>query len=468
MTDDPAQFLHIGPPIPLPRHAHLFPNVTVPRTPNFNGKGAAIKSFSVFSWFNLTGFRIDILHPLAEPDFSKKPLWMQDLIPPLKDDEIDRLDEAYRQRLRSLQGVDELVEKIVNILADAGELDNTFIFYTTDNGYHLGAHRIGMGKEFPYEEDIRVPLVARGPGIKENTVVSDLTLHVDLATTFTALAGHGFPRISDGKPLPLWDGFESDVRRQIASAANEAAERRPISELDDNSVPKPERTIFPIEFWEDGLDELTGRTFKNNTWKAVKITTAKHSFKYAVRCSGDRELYDLLVDRYEINNLFPPKTKFSDLSKELARVASRADALLSILSVCKRGSCLDPFKVLGNLPHGIQVSSFEEALDPKFDAYFDGLVKFGYKVCSPYPDPASEISFLSDVLTKYGKAKILGVADGKLAGTNLEGPVARGGAGKVVPMDGPLERLAQPLPEHLANWDLEPLYASIEARNYYK
>ncbi|KAI9032020.1 arylsulfatase 2 precursor [Hyaloraphidium curvatum] len=436
-VSDPSG-LKIAPPIPLPRHAHLFPNVTVPRTPNFN-----------------------------EPDFSKKPLWMQDLIPQLKDDEIVRLDEAYRQRLRSLQGVDELVEKIVTILDDAGELDNTYIFYTTDNGYHLGAHRLGMGKEFPYEEDIRVPLVVRGPGVEKNTKVPDLTLHVDLATTFTALAGQGLPRISDGKPLPLWKGFEEDIRRQsgLAAASDEV---KPLSDLDDVAARKPRRDIFPIEFWEDGLDELTGRFFQNNTWKAVKITTPSRSFKYAVRCSGDRELYDLKADPYEINNLLPPGTGIADLPAPLVRVASRADALLSILGLCKRGSCLDPFKVLARVPGGISAADFEDALDEKHDAFFNGLVKFGFRACLQYPDPANEISFLSDILAKHGKAKILGVADGKLSGTTLDGPTAPRDGRDVEPVVGALERLAEPLPVHLASWDLKPLYESLGARNYFK
>ncbi|KXS21503.1 Arylsulphatase [Gonapodya prolifera JEL478] len=407
--------IKVSAPVPLPRHAHLFPNVTVPRTPNFN-----------------------------EPDFSKKPLWMLD-IPLLSDHDIDRLDEAYRQRLRTLQGVDELVDKVVTLLEEAGELENTYIFYTTDNGYHLGAHRLGMGKEFPYEEDIRVPLIVRGPGIKMNTVVNDLTLHVDLAATFTALAGQGVPRISDGKPLPLFDGFVAKAK---------------------------ERSVFPIEFWEEALDELTGRRYPNNTWKAVKIETESGTFKYVVRCSGDYELYDLRADPYEINNLLPPRTDPSRLPAFLTRIANRADAFLSILALCKRTSCTDPFSVLRNVPGGISVTSFEEALSEEHDAFFAGLAKFKFKRCLNHYEIENEESFAADLVDRLGWAKALGLVEkGHLKGTTLDGHNVKMVMETVEQRDvvvGPLERRAEALPEHLATMDLTPLYEAISVKNFFK
>ena len=68
----------------------------------------------------------------------------------------DQIDEAYRKRAQSLQAIDEGIEAIVNTLKANGQLDNTYIFFTSDNGYHLGNHRQVLGKVAPYEEELRV------------------------------------------------------------------------------------------------------------------------------------------------------------------------------------------------------------------------------------------------------------------------------------------------------------------------
>ena len=72
------------------------------------------------------------------------------------------MDELHRKRLQSMLAVDDMIGDLVKSLHDSGELDNTYIFFTSDNGFHLGQHRLGAGKWTPYEEDIRVPLIVRG------------------------------------------------------------------------------------------------------------------------------------------------------------------------------------------------------------------------------------------------------------------------------------------------------------------
>ena len=75
--------------------------------------------------------------------------WIKDL-PPLNETVLEYNDHYQRQRLRSLQAVDEMLDGLVNQLEEAGVLDNTYIFYTTDNGYHISQHRMGPGKECGY------------------------------------------------------------------------------------------------------------------------------------------------------------------------------------------------------------------------------------------------------------------------------------------------------------------------------
>ena len=78
--------------------------------------------------------------------------------------------KAYRARAQCLAGIDELVVGLIGELRDQGVLNNTYIIFTSDNGYHIGNHMLGQGKSMPYEEDVRVPLYIRGPGIPEGQV----------------------------------------------------------------------------------------------------------------------------------------------------------------------------------------------------------------------------------------------------------------------------------------------------------
>jgi N-acetylglucosamine-6-sulfatase len=79
-------------------------------------------------------------------------------LPPLSDREIKQIDTQQENRAETLQAVDDLVKGVVNKLNDAGVVDNTYIFFTSDNGFQSGEHRIPLGKwRRPYEESIRMP-----------------------------------------------------------------------------------------------------------------------------------------------------------------------------------------------------------------------------------------------------------------------------------------------------------------------
>jgi arylsulfatase A-like enzyme len=127
--------------------------------------------------------------------------WIHDL-PYRNQTVIDYNDHYYRQRLRALQGVDELVDNLITHLEKSGKIDNTFIIYTSDNGFHISQHRLPPGKTCGFDEDIRVPFMMRGPGIPENHVQNTVTTHIDIAPTLFQLAGLRPRSDFDGTPIP--------------------------------------------------------------------------------------------------------------------------------------------------------------------------------------------------------------------------------------------------------------------------
>ena len=111
--------------------------------------------------------------------------------------------------------VEDLVQNIIDTLRATGQLDHTYVFFSSDNGFHMGQHRLDSGKDTGFEEDIRVPLVVRGPGVPARQVVDEMTANVDYAPTFAAIAGIEPPRFVDGRALlPLLNGKKPSAWRQ--------------------------------------------------------------------------------------------------------------------------------------------------------------------------------------------------------------------------------------------------------------
>lgn len=170
-------------------------------------------------------------HPPSydEPDISDKPSFEQRPRLKAKDIAEEKVDNGCR--LASLLAVDRSVASIVRALKDAGVLDNTLIVYTSDNGFLLGQHREAVGKNLPYEEAIRVPLLIRGPGIPAAKEISSPTVNADLAPTILDAAGvteaKDVRRPADGESLlPLAAGKVSEPDRAILiEGRNDAGER---------------------------------------------------------------------------------------------------------------------------------------------------------------------------------------------------------------------------------------------------
>jgi N-acetylglucosamine-6-sulfatase len=194
---------------------------------------------------------------------------------------------AYRKRLESLLAVDEGVAALVKVLKEQKIYKRTVLLFTSDNGYMLGEHRIVNDKVALYEPSIRVPLLMRGPGIPAGLRVPQQTANIDLAPTIAALAG-AKPRLKvDGVSLlPLLRG--GPFTRQDV-------------------------------LLERGL--LDG----NRIYTAIRTGT----FVYAEYATGERELYDLAADPYELVSRHDDPAYAAvaaDLARRLARLRNCAGA----------------------------------------------------------------------------------------------------------------------------------------------
>ncbi len=259
-----------------------------------------------------------------EKDVSDKPRWVADN-PSLSAEQRQYMEGLHRKRLQSMLAVDDMIGDLVDSLRESNELDDTYIFFTSDNGFHLGQHRLGAGKWTAYEEDIRVPLVVRGPGVPEGKTLPHMVLNNDLAPTFADLAGAKTPSFVDGRSLkPLLDAEPApleDWRRVFVVEG--VAERSEVPHppfITESSV-KPLLTGDPLpKDWRRNsaataeLSEGWGRPWQ----KALRTK----NYLYAEYKTGEHELYDLRRDPYQLDNFY--KTAPPDL---VARLEARLDAL---------------------------------------------------------------------------------------------------------------------------------------------
>lgn len=164
----------------------------------------------------LRSTRLERLPSFNEEDVTDKPYWIKE-ISQMTDEEIDCVDQIVQDRLESLRSVDDMVGTIVEALEETGRLENTVLFFTSDNGYLLGEHRLSQYKSYAYEESIRVPLYLRIPGISESEEIHQIVLNNDLAPTIADLAGATPGVVCDGRSLlPLLDDPErSDWRKRF-------------------------------------------------------------------------------------------------------------------------------------------------------------------------------------------------------------------------------------------------------------
>jgi N-acetylglucosamine-6-sulfatase len=238
---DRPLFLYVGfnaphaPSTPAPRDAGSYADATTPKTPAFD-----------------------------EADISDKPSFIRHQ-PPLSSAALARIKSRNDRALETLTEVDRQVARLVTALRDKGELGNTYLMFTSDNGYLDGEHRIEFGKLLAYDPSSRVPLLIRGPGIPNHANSAALVGNIDLAPTIAA--------VSRAEPSTEFDGH----------------------------------SLLPYADDPDRLDdrplEIESRVRDRSTYYAFPYTAIRTTrYLYVSYSTGDKELYDLRHDPFELTN----------------------------------------------------------------------------------------------------------------------------------------------------------------------
>jgi len=240
-----------------------------------------------------------------EADLSDKPGYVQSRSPLLSQENVDQITANYRARQESLLAVDEAVAAIVDQLRRSGVYDNTYIVFTSDNGFLQGEHRVRSGKMLPYDPSVRVPLLMSGPGIRRGTTSQELAGNIDLAPTLLDIADGRSGKTMDGRsllPYALDPGLRSERVLLLETGGQKPGRLEP-----DQGPVAPLRNIL--------------------TYKAVRT----EDYLYVAYRNGNRELYDMRRDPHQLDSRHDA-TRYADTRRALRRELNR-------LAECRGGTC---------------------------------------------------------------------------------------------------------------------------------
>jgi arylsulfatase A-like enzyme len=227
---------------------------------------------------------------ILEQDRSDKPNYVQ----------IQNIPQSVGRRtrrgqFRTLMSVDDLVGAVMHELDDAGELDDTFVFFISDNGLMWGEHGLRR-KAVPYMPSVHVPFLMRVPGRTEHVLDQRLVGNVDIAPTIMEAIG--------------------------LEATNAPMDGRSL--LDEFA-----RDRILMEYFDEKTDEGRSR-FDAPSWASIQTRRYQFTEYYSPTDHATlqfRELYDLDADPYQLDNLLgdadsgndPPPFAVQELSVQLAR-----------------------------------------------------------------------------------------------------------------------------------------------------
>jgi N-acetylglucosamine-6-sulfatase len=216
----------------------------------------------------------------------------------------------YQNALASLRSIDDGVQQVINTLGAMHRLRNTYVIFTSDNGFFYGEHRLTGGKFLAYEPSTHLPFLIRGPGIKPNTSTGELAANIDIAPTILELAHVEADKSIDGRSLVpfLLDPslrtrrpilFESFVETNDVEENGGGPAAAPVGVAAGNTgggaqINERPRSALPRK--RSGASASIVAPPKD--YEGIRLGP----YKYIEWPDGEKELYDLNKDPYELNN----------------------------------------------------------------------------------------------------------------------------------------------------------------------
>ena len=262
---------------PAPRHAGAFATAPLPIDASFN-----------------------------EKNVKDKPGWIRKISrfgPGL----IAKIQTRYQHRLETLLSVDDAIQRIVDELSAKGQLANTYLIFTSDNGFMQGQHRLHQGKFAPYEPSIQVPLMIRGPGIPPGSQPRTLVWNGDITDTILKIAGArpGLPQ--DGRSLLPYarDPNLRSFRPILIETGPPGATNEPGTPVSAASGRRVHFSKYVKNLDQDHTAQIA-RAIVAPRYRAIR--TGRYLLvKYS---DASRELYDLKLDPLELDSRYKDSRYF--------------------------------------------------------------------------------------------------------------------------------------------------------------
>jgi N-acetylglucosamine-6-sulfatase len=246
-----------------------------------------------YDWFKGARHPHSRAEGFDEGNVSDKPRFIRDA-PHLTPIEKRIYRVYYQKQLDSLRTIDDGVKVVLDTLGQMHRLRNTYVIFTSDNGFFFGEHRLLGGKFLAYEPATHLPFLIRGPGIKPDSETGELAANIDIAPTLLELAGVKADKSFDGRSLVPY--LEDEGLRS----------RRPIlfeSFVESNDVEANGA------FRGNGGNASASRTGGGKATASLLAPPKDYAgirlgpYKYIAWPTGEKELYDINKDPNELNSL---------------------------------------------------------------------------------------------------------------------------------------------------------------------
>jgi N-acetylglucosamine-6-sulfatase len=294
------------------------------RAINFvNDSGVSKQPFWLNLWFNsphgpfdpaprdlfrLSGTPLEKLPAFNEKDISDKPKWFRrQARRPLTKKQALLIDNERRRQEEQLISVDQSVGQLVQTLKDKGILDNTYLIFSSDNGFFRGEHRIVTGKYLPYDPASRVPLIIRGPGIPAGGVSDELVWNGDITQTILQIASGSQNDSLDGRSLlPYAENPALRSTRPVllegdtgpGGTGAELAQSSSARAREARVQVAGKRGVNNLEQETDAIKSATN-TDAAPAYRSIRTDR----YEYTIYANGQTELYDMKADPAQLHSL---------------------------------------------------------------------------------------------------------------------------------------------------------------------